>query len=93
MSEAVEGAAVGAVAGVLAGLLGEAMTHLVRLAFPTDVWIVGFALSWGLALGALIGGVGGWHGWLRGRYRLAVVAAVPGLLAGVATAVMQWGAV
>ena len=78
---------------MIGGLLGEAMTHLVRLVFPTDVWIVGFALFWGMAFGIPIGAVSGWRGWLRSRHRLAVVSAVPGFLVGAATALMQWGAV
>jgi hypothetical protein len=84
------GATIGAAAGLGAGILGELLTVLVRSIYPTDVMIVGFALFWAVPLGLLVGAVSGWRHWLQNPYRLAVVAAIPGLLASVLAALLQW---
>lgn len=93
MNRVVEGAIVGLVGGLAAGAVGEMLVFAVSKIFPTDVLIVGFALVWAVPLGALVGAVCGWRGWVPQRLRRAVAAAVPGLLAGVVAAVMQWSAV
>lgn len=93
MHRIVEGAIVGLVGGLAAGVLGELLVLAVSELFPTDVLVVGFALVWAVPLGALVGAITGWRGWLPQRPRRAAAAAVPGLLAGVVGAVMQWSAV
>ena len=91
MNRTLHGAIIGAAAGIGVGILGELLTVLVRSIYPTDVTIVvGFALFWAVSLGLLVGAVSGWRGWLTNPYRLAVVAAIPGLLASVLAALLQW---
>lgn len=90
MNRTLRGAIIGAAAGLGVGILGELLTVLVRSIYPTDVMIFGFALFWAVPFGLLIGAVCGWRGWLTNPYRLAVVAAIPGLLASVFAALIQW---
>ena len=90
MNRTLHGAIIGAAAGLGVGILGELLTVLVRSIYPTDVIIIGFALFWAVPFGLLIGAVCGWRGWLTNPYRLAVVAAIPGLLASVLAALLQW---
>lgn len=92
MNRILRGSIIGAGAGLGVGILGELLTVLVRSMFPTDVFIVGFALFWAVPFGLLIGAVCGWRGWLTNPYRLAVVAAIPGLLASLFAAFAQWTA-
>lgn len=92
MNRTLAGAATGAVAGLVAGTVGEMLVLLVAGLFPTDVLISGFAMIWAVPAGVLIGTVSGWREWLPQRQRLAAVAAIPGLLAGMAAALMQWQA-
>lgn len=92
MNRTLWGAMGGAVGGLVAGILGELLVLLVRWLFPTDVAIVGFALIWAVPLGALVGAVSGWRGWLTNRYHRAAVAGAPGLLAGMLAALMQFSA-
>lgn len=90
MNRTLHGAIIGAAAGLGVGILGELLTVLVRSIYPTDVMIIGFALFWAVPIGLLIGAVCGWRGWLTNPYRLAAVAAIPGLLASVLAALLQW---
>lgn len=92
MNRALRGAIIGAVGGLGVGILGELLVLLMRSIYPTDVAIVGLALIWAVPLGLLIGAVSGWRGWLTNPYRLAAVAAIPGLLASVFAAFAQWSA-
>lgn len=84
---------IGAVAGLLTGVFGEVAVLVVNRLFPTDVLIVGFALVWAVPLGVLVGVVSTWRGWFGTRFRRGLLAAVPGLLAGVIVALMQWSTV
>lgn len=61
--------------------------------FPTDVLISRFAMFWAVLLGVAIGAITGWRGWLSSWRGRAVAAAIPGLLAGVVAALMQWASV
>jgi hypothetical protein len=90
VNRTLHGAIIGAAAGLGVGILGELLTVLVRSIYPTDVIIVGFALFWAVPLGLLVGAVSGWRGWPTNPYRLALTAAVPGLLASVLAALLQW---
>lgn len=76
-----------------AGLLGELAVLLVLELFPTDVQIAGFVMVWAVPLGVAIGAITGWRGWLGSWRARAVAAAIPGLLAGVVVALMQWASV
>lgn len=87
------GALVGGAAGLAAGLLDELAVLLVLELFPTDVQIAGFAMVWAVPLGVAIGAITGWRKWLGSWRGRAVAAAIPGLLAGVAAALMQWASV
>ncbi len=89
MRDMLGGAALGAAAGFAAGLMGEIATWAVLQWFPTDAGISGFALVWAIPLGIMVGAISGWQGWFRAWRRRAVAAAVPGLLAGVAQALLQ----
>lgn len=93
MNRTLRGAIIGTAGGLGAGILGELLVLLVRWMFPTDVAIVGFALIWAVPFGLLIGVVCGWRGWLTNPYRLALVAALPGLLAGAVAVAAQMSAV
>lgn len=93
MNRIVEGIVVGALGGLGAGALGELLVFTISRLFPTDVLIVGFALIWAVPLGAFVGAITAWRGWLPGHTRRAAAAAVPGLVAGILAAVMQWSAV
>lgn len=84
------GAIIGAAGGLGAGSFGELLVYVVRLAFPTDVTLVGFVLIWAVPSGLLIGAVIGWRGWLENPYRLAFVAAMPGLSVSLLAASLQW---
>ncbi|MEX0795981.1 MAG: hypothetical protein WD274_04745 [Acidimicrobiia bacterium] len=90
MNRTLRGAVIGAAAGLGVGILGELLVYVVRLIYPTDVAIVGFALIWAVPLGLLVGAVSGWRGWIMNPYRLVIVAAVPGLLASMLAAFAQW---
>lgn len=90
MNRTLHGAIIGAAAGLGVGILGELLTVFVRSIYPTDVIIIGFALFCAVPLGLLVGAVSGWRGWLTNPYRLAFTAAIPGLLASVLAALLQW---
>ena len=90
MNRILRGSIIGAAAGLGVGMFGELLVLLVRSIYPTDVGIVGFAVIWAVPFGLLIGAVSGWRGWLTNPHRLAAVAAVPGLLASVLAALLQW---
>jgi hypothetical protein len=90
VNRTLHGAIIGAAAGVGVGILGELLTVLVRSIYPTDVIIVGFAMFWAVPLGLLVGAVSWWRGWLTNPSRLAFTAAIPGLLAGILAALLQW---
>jgi hypothetical protein len=90
VNRTLRGSFIGAASGLGVGFLGEFLVYVVRLMFPTDVTVVGFVLIWAVPLGLLIGAVCGWRGWLTTPYRLAAVAAIPGLLAGIIAALLQW---
>lgn len=92
MNRILRGSIIGGAAGLGVGILGELLVLLVRSIYPTDVGIVGFAVIWAVPLGLLIGSISGWRGWLTNPYRLAVVSAVPGLLASLLAALAQWSA-
>ena len=93
MKRSLAGAVTGAVTGLAAGVVGELLVLLVAQMLPTDVLISGFAMIWAMPAGVVVGAICGWRGWLLRRSQRAAVAAVPGLLAGVAEALMQWSAV
>lgn len=93
MNRTLRGAIIGTAGGLGAGILGELLVLLVRWMFPTDVAIVGFALIWAVPFGLLIGAVCGWRGWSPDRGRLAIAAAIPGLLAGAVAVAVQMSAV
>lgn len=90
MNRVLRGAIIGTAGGLGAGIFGELLVYVVRLALPTDVTLVGFVLIWAVPFGLLIGAVSGWRGWLENPYRLAFVAAVPGLLVSLLAALLQW---
>lgn len=90
MNRTLRGAIIGAAAGLGVGIFGELLVYVVRLMFPTDVTLVGFVLIWAVPSGLLIGAVSGWRGWLTNPYRLAFVAAIPGLLVSLLAALLQW---
>ncbi len=87
------GAGVGLLAGLAVGALGEIAVLIVREMFPTDVAIVGFVLILAVPLGGIVGALGGWLDSLADTRRLATVAAVPGLIAGIFTVAIQLSAV
>jgi len=88
----IRGAVVGSAGGLVAGLLGEFLVQIVRWLFPTDVWIVGFALFWAVPLGIATGAICGWRQWLLNSYRRAAVAGIPGLVFGILVALVQFDA-
>lgn len=93
MNRILRGALVGGAAGLVVGILGEFAVLLVLELFPTDVLISGFAVIWAVPLGVCVGSVTAWRGWLDHWQTRALVAAVPGLLAGFAAAWIQWSSV
>lgn len=93
MNRIVEGVVVGALGGLGAGVIGELLALTIRRLFPTDVGIIGFAVIWAVPMGALVGAIVAWRGWLPRRSHLAAVAAVPGVVAGVLAALLQWSVV
>ena len=92
-SQVLRNATVGLVVGLVVGALGELATFIVSRLFPTDVQIVGFALIWAAPAGIAVGAITGWFNWLREPGRLVAVCAALGLLAGIASALIQWSAV
>lgn len=93
MRPTLAGAATGALAGLAARAVGELLVLLIAQLYPTDVLITGFAMIWAVPAGVLVGAIVGWRGWLDRRSWRVAAAAVPGLLAAVAAAPMQWSAV
>lgn len=84
------GALLGALAGLVAGLVGELGVLLVSVLFPTDVRVLGFAITWSVLLGTGLGAYAGWRGLWPDRTRRAVVAAAPGFVAGFVAMLMQF---
>lgn len=93
MKRTVEGAVVGALGGLVPGIVGELLALTIRRWWPTDVGIIGFAVVWAVPLGAVVGAVAAWRGWLPRRGHLAAVAALPGVVAAVLAALLQWSVV
>lgn len=87
------GALVGGAAGLAIGILGEFAVVLVLALFPTDVQISGFAVVWAVPLGVAVGAVAGWQEWFGSWRGRAAAAAIPGFLAGVVAAAIQWASV
>ncbi len=103
---AVTGLAAGAVGELLVLLIAQMFPTDVLISGFAMIWAVpsglvvgavsssrGWPLRRSQRAGVVVGAVCGWGGWLLRRSPLAAVAAVPGLLAGVAAALMQWSAV
>ena len=89
---AARGALHGAVIGLVGATVAELAATTVRQLYPTDVWILGFTLVFGVPASVLVGALCWWRerpGPAAGRFLLV---ALPVVLVGAVQVGLQWAA-